>query len=1773
MFRPLASDRTPNRRRGALLIVVLALLTLFAIVGITFVFYAGAEADSARIAREAEAVGDVDTNDYADAAAKSTLASILFDDFDTTSTGVMNPLRGHSLARSKFGWIGSPAVGDPFNGIGTFHETAPHGIDRAAWINHAVPFTVTPATATPQFPANTYWLDPEWTGYRTTAELGLQPGTIPMRPQAYIPKNAPYTYPDLKDLILASTSPSTGEVLVKSLHRDWLFNSQNPNVNFRLAPWNPSDNAMTPPYGTYRGAELNTDWVSPEGRTRILRPRPVDQLTPGDFASAGLPYPIAPGMTNYTAAQLNGLFNLINSRITLGQIIPYPMFNADGSFTGDVQNKLGGVGIQKNDSMLIDIGMQPRQWNGKWIKPMASILVEDLDGKLDLNVHGNMRGGASTAPGYDRGYHVSYAGYGPWEVNLGAVLGNAEAVNVLAARYGIQPWQPSSPYTQGMTVQNAGNFYYCVAPPAPTTALSSGAGPGPTGNYTVPQPDGGAGVQWINLTAPQFILNRSGRSYMPYDPSNTRVPAYSAVNFDAGGTGGSLALPNFPLNPFQTNPGFSNLGTQSFYDDGIADAAPTDTYDKQLNHPALFNPNDWPSGSSFRRTFPFSDLKRFTLRYAADREFLTQTDVHRTGVANASLIGNPALYSGNSYRRDTAHANRGLITTLTSSHDLPGLPPNFNTSVPAGVLSLPLNQLHPVSTAFTGAFAGGSGADFNGPTDFRNPKVVLGPIDLNRPLADYRLDTTQPLSDTNVGANNALVATFERNKLAKEIFARLIVSTGAAATVFTQTTPGPMMGTAYQPGDIRIDVLPNTPEYNALRYLAQLAANMVDLRDSDDVSTPFMWHIATPPNPVPPNTLFNIPDAATLQALIVQAGAQAPSGVVFGVEKPRLVINEAYGEITNEPGEVFNAGMPAQQPGRVRFFVELLNPTNTAYAAAGNAPLGNGEVTVRTAGMAPFSPYQLQITQVTPANANDLTTPGNVLGVLNPAANTSLTFDFSTAAGVLRTVQPVGPGTAPGPYAPNNGSPGFLLVGPPAYPNVHMSGGMAVEWSPVTGVNPFLAGNAFANGTTSAMEYQLANAPSTMNLENVNAMQPFRQHAVLLRRLANPYLPPANDNPYITVDVMKNVPAYDAVIRGGGAMDMADRMAKAGGGVTTDPGFEAINNRFSVGKVQPYAGHSVQQTAMPAAGNVREIGSFATDGSFVIRQNPNPVNASDPQHTFFRMNGRNAVAPALQTYTVPPAPLAFIGGETLMAPFDWFVHFDRPIVNQLELLSLQAVKPHEVTDYTIRNFGGVLNRTQGLTPWLGVNAMSGLPGYDLVNNRTNNGLFRALETLRVKPWMYGAAFGGKVRGKINLNTIQDYRVWQALIDLGASNGFTAADLSLAFSGQPAMGMTPPIPGFITNLPGQPANGSRTVNSKNAQAANLTTYMVPVPGPTYDDVPNPAGPNFNTNPPYDRPIRSLGAPEFVVDGSNSVLAARGGSGLQDTIFRVNPNTGAPLLSVSSQSHPYLQAEMVRKMHNNATTTSNSFAITITIVFHEVRMNGVSMEQINDGAGNRFVIGKEVYKDVPGDLRQQFFSVVDRSNIAMQLTPPGQIQPTPLFASLGQVPATGYGAAAGQTVAMVLANPGENTSGNLMPINPMTEMNPPTGSWNVYLANAVAAGSRPYTSAPGAYTVTVYADGRPVTIGAGSIITLGTGLTKETLYVNYVNADGSLNIGDPNNMMAPRPAPARMHSVGELASNCSLGNPGPIGTANNPGPFDPNAANSLYRGIVPYFQRVR
>ena len=319
-------------------------------------------------------------------------------------------------------------------------------------------------------------------------------------------------------------------------------------------------------------------------------------------------------------------------------------------------------------------------------------------------------------------------------------------------------------------------------------------------------------------------------------------------------------------------------------------------------------------------------------------------------------------------------------------------------------------------------------------------------------------------------------------------------------------------------------------------------------------------------------------------------------------------------------------------------------------------------------------------------------------------------------------------------------------------------------------------------------------------------------------------------------------------------------------------------------------------------------------------------------------------------------------------------------------------------------------------------------------------------------------------------------------------------------------------------------------------------------------------------------------------------------------------------------------MVRKIFNNTTTTSHAFGVTVTIVFHEVRMFGVDRMYVDEKTTPatyypavapgpvRYLLGKEAYKDIPGDLRQQFYAVLDRANLV--------VKPTTAWA-----PNTVYTRGAVVTTvagnAYVCVNPGLPVGGgisantgsgpagtgtnipdgtvfwnytSLLPSQPFTtefdgrlndvssiSANPnpavyaphPPGTYNLYLSNSVPTfSSVPYSRLGyGSHTTTFYMDGRPITIGPVGLggnyqgpLVIGTGTNQEVVTWNYVNEDGSINVNRTNTQI--------VHAEGEVVASFVTGNPGPITTFGwNPRPFDPMAANNPFRAVVPYAQRVR
>ena len=1406
MFRPLApAYRAPHRRGTSIILIALIMLTLFSAVGTAYVFFAMREARLAQARKEEQGAGALPGASAPDPTdtVNAFLGTLIYDTGDA-NTDLANALRGHSIARSMYGRdLLNLFNTTPWGGVGLFHEDVNNNTGPYAGYNltgDRAQFVNYRAGAVNGKP---FLLDPEYMGLR-----GFDPMTgqlLPFDPTLhnYVSKAAGYSYPDLKDFFAGAVDPITGAVLVQSFHRDWLF---------RHPAQKPTDWALDP---------NNPNWYNAPGGLLTLRPRPFE-------------HPQFPRVSQ----------------------------NADGSYTGDVQNWPGGytygldangkpVFHSRNDSLWMNLGLPIITLPGnRKVQPLVAPLIVPVDGLFNASAHGNT-------------YGPSYTGYGPWEVNPAYAL--------------------TTP-GEAAAVVNARNFRLLMLQQRNTTTTT--------------------------------------RAYNPY--TGSPLPSYAPVAWNAAPA--SLTYPTG--NSLTGQPGFAGFQTSN---------AP------ESNHPSLFNPTEWPGPATANfRTFPLGDTKRLQ-RFAFTPDWYSQADV--AFAAPTGLYGSPAMYpftfatgqtTANSYRLDPAHSTRGLFTTRGFDLDRPKLTPTFLSGTlslgangkPGAVAAAPYPLPQPV----------GPGGDFAANNRWVNAMASLGSVNLNRPLADYRSNTAQTLA-TDVG--NAVQADSDRRQLAYDIFARLVVALGAAATVNTTT------------GQLTIQALPSTPQYDALRYLAQVAVNIVDYIDNDDISTVFEWNPVAPKKPTDPLDPNNF------------APTEIGNRVVFGVEKPRLVLNELYSDIVNDKADDVNGATPTSfpiKPAQVRFWAELLNPTMKLNPV--NGPLGDGSV--------PLGAYQIQIRRETrktgvPVANQDTGGLGTNQYPYLYTTSANPTGSFNTAGALGQPDATVTLGAAL--LAPNDGqysqagvpAKGMLLVGPPVAAKTGSD-----EFAPPYGMgvwtgavpSPNLAGAM----TSTGMGYTFDLPAQNSTFSDAE----FKRHIVLLRRLANPYAGLGATNPYITVDAMDYVPSFDAVHRG--KMDATDRKDTG----TNPNGYDPVAARFAVGKVQPYAGHAFA-TVTPGPG---KYNAYTFPASMVRNQTttPMPPNTEKaPLNTFGRHNGSTNAGPPGPTYTAGAIPTLT---DTIMTPFDWLVHMDRPLVNQIELLQVRDTAPYRVTDQFVT--------ASGAAP--GVTYEAGVANW----TSTGTGVARALEYLTVKPFTAGVPHGGRVAGKIAINAVQDRRVLSGLFDPQPGNGFGPTYMDSAW----------------TNW-----MGTRSVGSGNVTTRTLPNGTTVFPNGTNTDAVAAPGPSiYDTNVTgSNQPFLSLGAPAAT---AGSTFAYGLGLSDEQTILRRNANPTTPLLYANAGSKPglvypvsqpsgptYTQAEPVRKIFNNTTTVSHTYMVFLTIgYFDVVNANPPPPAGWPSGVAVPPTLGAEAFLAVPGDMRQKFVAMIDMSNMALDPAANTTASVPPFFTSV-------------------------------------------------------------------------------------------------------------------------------------------------------------------------------
>jgi len=596
-------------------------------------------------------------------------------------------------------------------------------------------------------------------------------------------------------------------------------------------------------------------------------------------------------------------------------------------------------------------------------------------------------------------------------------------------------------------------------------------------------------------------------------------------------------------------------------------------------------------------------------------------------------------------------------------------------------------------------------------------------INLNRNLTQFPALVTTPTSmmpadqdrvnyvDWTNNSAQFKSAIQDRTNLVKEIYETLRNVTGVIKLEDAQAAQANMM----TPNADRMALMTDLLEIKkSNRWLAQLAANIVDYIDSDDYNTAFQWTGDT-------------------------------QDWVFGVEMPRVVINEVYTMAQNDSGDTFNNNQNATMDTHIHTAIELLNPLPND-GAYGIAPGGHTAVLrCKDANGTDIKNYKLV-----------LCSPNQIAGRLNDVIggqyfNNTGSYDFN-ANNIAMDKQ----GGAKVEFDDWT-DVGFM---PPMAPN---PASVPPTW--LLAANNGTSTMIVADDTTLRMEANPQINPTlkspNLKLKNLDkAVNPTDNHApeVVLQKLVYPGLPanvydPMNPgvlinpglpyNPYITVDVFSKHKMWD--------------LRKYDSTAAKNPDVTMTN---SYGRKAPF---------LDSAG--LDLNNF----------NANWYNGNNS-------GSQNAGAAAKNTMGA--------ANSNLSNPLPWLVHLDRQLINPMELLHVSTVKPHELTQTANR---WVDTFTQSNPQ---INMMTGQPefpaktAYPYVSNWSwydeNTRLHRFLEAVTVTPLQSGEIQHGRVLGKVNVNTMHGEDVFQAVADAAPANNFTQADVTTAYNNM--MGQRP-ITGF------------------------------------------------------------------------------------------------------------------------------------------------------------------------------------------------------------------------------------------------------------------------------------------------------------------------------------------------------------------------------------------
>lgn len=1559
-----------NKRKGMILLVIVAFLAMFTVIGTTYLLVADAARKTSEFDIQAtdkktsfNLMADI-TPDYI---FNRFLGQLIYDvqdlqfDINNRIATENSALRGHSLARNMYGTYGSFAFNDRmYWGTGKAPSELPN---QTPSVISASDRTInymsfgSPVISIPGGPGTeiSYLFDPGRARRIDAGNFNTQSALIST-------PNPPYTATDHNHMFLgAYLSPTeyifqangtNGSDLITNVPASVIGNlkvgmvidpsqaypSQPPSVveidksdtaNFRIRLSSPLAGAppIVPPldfrvrrfipsfhreniFGSMRtygaissipgvGVNYNPNWLpylpgpgwpsrTPDGayfldpnRFKALRPRPFDQLTAAEYNAA---------VGTYAGPADSTFITAMNTMIANNQLFPYP--EADGFDVKNLEGYPGG-----NDSHWMDVGFPVMTTqDGRKYKVLIAPLILDLDGRVNLNVAGNLM--LKQDPSYEySGNHGSNQGIGRWEINPQKLIANYSYFNSGTIPNDLIAYGQGHPFNPLAITQNP---FPSVGPiPVPFNEFLNllsfkipSVEPGTNSSDKAASLVGTADARNLHLEKGRFfdpnfiplVANfpkpdpfRVNTNYFPStSPDNLNVSgnlphSYARVDFNAsredenpggtnygspiGGVLGTSARVDFSS---LTALGFRNFLPQSYNGSRNLDNLYDETRIKTSSylagnfyHSRYFNPYRTIGGLNFgnraSKVFPVGETAAL-LRWTGKGDLFQSSNLARL---LPKSLGLDMPYNTSTANGIFRHSVRNMVTTHSSDLERPAMVPIDVDSAAdtSSRFAMIQDYGYPVKVGIGGPKPApvATPAVPDLPQFAPNRSSPALKLNLNRTLTDYpaydknSVGSGEPVAfDLTNGntQNQYLAALTDRQNFARDIFIYLKDVSGAAK-----------MGS---PGDISLFPLASTVltadanhAVQVNRWLAQLAVNIVDYIDKDDISTQFRWDENDPTR---------------------------TNAYVFGVEMPRVVINEVFVQAQNVSGATDGTAAPD-----INTIVELLNPL-PADSNYENRPGDHRAILQYEDPAVPGNPtlnYRLVLIRrgATTASTTTLRDEFTRTVTNDPAYYGDL--DISPL-GVDRLI-----------LSRWIAANGFAMVAPEGYKVARSDN----NHDNPAGTDP---------GITVAGEFR-SNNLNCSRLDNGNPTSADAPQ-VVLQRLAVPGLPPQLDptiayfNPYITIDVCSNAHMNDA------------------------RSFDSVGANAGV---------------IPAA--MRR--SWERRTPFLVQRNNIPINYTSASSDNFDLR------PAGNSFGVANSNLpASPNGPPCQ------VHLDRPLLNVLELLNVPCCFPHEFTQRATRWYSPQTEVIGGVN----VEKFPYAANWPWFDEGTR--LYRFLEAVAVEPLQNGEVLNGRSLGKINLNTMAHSNVFKALCDgqeadfPSDANNFNDTDLGRLFQGLKSR--------YISF--GQHAN-----RDYGALLPSATT--------TYTGL------------------------------QNTILG-----GLPDTGNNLRPHTS--VLDLESYSgvnfgrdgdaqKQIARRELLSKIANSVTTKSNVFAVWMTAGFFEVR----------DDTCQPPKLGAEIGKADGANIRHRMFAIVDRTHLVanrvnvLPAAPPGYGAFT---TTVDQIPAENY-----------------------------------------------------------------------------------------------------------------------------------------------------------------------